>query len=51
VIVQANKLERHALDQSSVEDNFRTAIGALHDYNLVEHRRVETAGSKGHFFL
>jgi hypothetical protein len=39
VCVQAKKLDR-IRDQSSVEDNFRTAIDALHD--VVQHRLVET---------
>jgi hypothetical protein len=29
--------------QSSVQDNFQAAIDTLHDYNAVEHRRVEAA--------
>jgi hypothetical protein len=28
--------------QSSIQDNFRKVIDALHGCNVVEHRRVET---------
>jgi hypothetical protein len=39
VYVEAEKLKFHVRDQ----DNVRTAIGAIHNCNVVEHSRVETA--------
>jgi hypothetical protein len=42
VSLEARKLEPHAHDQSSIKDNFQTAIDALRDCNVVEYRRVET---------
>jgi hypothetical protein len=42
VTVKARKLELHVREQSGVQDKFWTATAALHDCNVVEHRRVET---------
>jgi hypothetical protein len=39
--VQARKLQLNVHDQSSVQDNFRTATDALYKCNVVERRRVE----------
>jgi hypothetical protein len=41
--VEARELGLRARDQSSGQDNFRTAIGALQDCNMVEQLRAETS--------
>jgi hypothetical protein len=42
VSMQVRKLELHILNQSNIQDNFWTATGALHDWNVVELCHAET---------
>jgi hypothetical protein len=46
--VEARKPKLDIRDQSSVQDNFQTAIDALHYLNVLEHRRVETTSKEEH---